>query len=226
MTALSLAHDEVAAELIAWRNRALHGILDVAPRAARRRSASRSTSPRVGRCFTATTSPPSSGPSSPALRFYADWHAAPARAIPQQDVLRARASRRSDAGPSPPGARSPARFDTPTPSPAFCWARSGRASPTREEAYGPLWGFYLPMRDPAFERTMAEGLADIHVHLEACDPIPLLWLRRCHERRRGVAPEAVLGFDARLSRTRSVRPAAPGDATARNWNRRPTGGGT
>lgn len=41
----------------------------------------------------------------------------------------------------------------------------------------PSWGTYLGVYDRGLEQVLQKGLADSHVHIEACDPIPLLWLR-------------------------------------------------
>ena len=39
------------------------------------------------------------------------------------------------------------------------------------------WRFFIPPRDRIFQQVVAKGLADLHLHLEASDPFPLLWLR-------------------------------------------------
>ena len=39
------------------------------------------------------------------------------------------------------------------------------------------WGVFIGARDPQLERLLGRGLADNHVHLEACDPLPIAWLR-------------------------------------------------
>lgn len=39
------------------------------------------------------------------------------------------------------------------------------------------WGYYIGLSDHGFDRVVEAGLADIHVHFEASDPMPLLWLR-------------------------------------------------
>ncbi|MEE7492295.1 hypothetical protein [Methylobacterium oryzae] len=41
----------------------------------------------------------------------------------------------------------------------------------------PGWGTYLSVHDRGLDQVLSKGLADSHVHIEACDPVPLLWLR-------------------------------------------------
>ncbi|ARO55883.1 hypothetical protein B2G69_18255 [Methylorubrum zatmanii] len=41
----------------------------------------------------------------------------------------------------------------------------------------PGWGSYLSIHDRGLQQVFEKGLADSHVHIEACDPVPLLWLR-------------------------------------------------
>lgn len=41
----------------------------------------------------------------------------------------------------------------------------------------PHWGFFISTGDHGLDRILQAGLADIHVHFEASDPLPLLWLR-------------------------------------------------
>lgn len=48
------------------------------------------------------------------------------------------------------------------------------ADPVRELTE---WGYVLPTEHEPLERILRQGTADTHVHLEACDPAALLWLR-------------------------------------------------
>ncbi|KQO42525.1 hypothetical protein [Methylobacterium sp. Leaf85] len=41
----------------------------------------------------------------------------------------------------------------------------------------PSWGYYVRIGDHGLDRVLARGLADIHIHFEASDPLPLLWMR-------------------------------------------------
>lgn len=51
------------------------------------------------------------------------------------------------------------------------------ASPERAVEDLDRWGYYVGPGDHGLDLVIGRGLADIHAHFEASDPLPLLWLR-------------------------------------------------
>lgn len=79
----------------------------------------------------------------------------------------------------------------------------------------PAWRFYLDMADHGLASVLAPGVGDTHIHFEASDPMPLLWLRLCSGKAR--AGELQHYSDATLARLREDSPALHRRRTERVW---------